>query len=47
MSPGEQEICYIHVNDVVRAYLRAIDMLVKDDTKEIDNYSVYGTRCLL
>ncbi|NLH00272.1 MAG: NAD(P)-dependent oxidoreductase [Chloroflexi bacterium] len=46
MSPGEQEICYIHVNDVVRAYLRAIDMLVKDDTKEIDNYSVYGDEVL-
>lgn len=46
MSPGEQEICYTHVNDVVRAYLRAIDMLVKGDTKEIDNYSVYGDEVL-
>ncbi len=46
MSPGEQEICYIHVNDVVRAYLRAIDMLVKGDIKGIENYSVYGDEVL-
>lgn len=46
MSPGEQEICYIHVRDVVNAYLRAIDMLVNEDIKKIENYSVYGDEVL-
>jgi len=46
MSPGEQEICYIHVKDVVSAYLRAIEMLVNGDIRKLENYSVYGNEVL-
>ena len=42
MSLGEQEICYVYIEDVVEAYIRAIEILKEIQEKEIRTYSVFG-----
>jgi nucleoside-diphosphate-sugar epimerase len=42
MSPGNQEIRYIHVDDVIEAYLVAIDLLFKNKINKSETYSVSG-----
>ncbi len=42
MSFGDQEICYIYVDDVVDAYIKCIELLEKNIIKENSKYSVYA-----
>lgn len=46
MSPGEQEVCYIHVRDVINAYLKAIDLLIQGPEEQYASYSVYGPKVM-
>lgn len=45
MSPGNQEIRYVYVDDVVEAYLFAISMLKSRKIIKSETYSVYGEEC--
>ena len=40
VSPGEQKMFFTYVEDVVEAYLRAIDMLVQMDCGKYEKYAV-------
>lgn len=42
MSPGEQEICYLYIGDVVNAYIKAIDLLLTLKIKKSSKFSVYS-----
>ena len=42
MSPGNQEIRYIHVNDVVDSYMIAIELLMKNKINKSETFSVSG-----
>lgn len=46
MSPGEQEICYIYIDDVIRAYIEAIKLISKLEEKDLKTYSVFGNEIL-
>lgn len=46
MSPGEQEICYIYIDDVITAYIEAIKLISKLEEKDLKTYSVFGNEIL-
>lgn len=46
MSLGEQEICYIYIEDVVEAYLEAGKLILSLKDKELRTYSVFGNEIL-
>ena len=46
MSLGEQEICYIYIEDVVNAYLKSRDLISSQGIKELKTYSVFGNEIL-
>ena len=42
MSPGNQEIRYIYIDDVIEAYLKAIELLKNDKVQKSETFSVCG-----
>ena len=46
MSLGEQEICYIYIEDVVEAYLETGKLILSLKDKELRTYSVFGNEIL-
>lgn len=42
MSQGEQEICYLHVEDATDAYIKCIEMLVEGTIVENSKFSIYS-----
>lgn len=46
MSKGEQEICYVYIDDVVSAYLKSIELITKEDSEKFLSYEVYGKETL-
>jgi len=42
MSLGEQEICYIYIDDVIKGYEQALTLIFKDKIKSGDKYSIYS-----
>jgi nucleoside-diphosphate-sugar epimerase len=46
MSPGHQNIRYLYVDDAVRAFISAIDLLFSNKINESETYSVYGAEDL-
>lgn len=43
MSPGDQEICYLFINDVVEAIDHSLQMLSKVESQKIHKYSLYSS----
>lgn len=46
MSLGEQEICYVHVYDVIDAYLQAMELLIENKIAQNKTYNVYGNEVM-
>lgn len=42
MSLGEQEICYLYIDDAVNAYIKCIELLINGSVKENSKYSIYS-----
>jgi nucleoside-diphosphate-sugar epimerase len=46
MSPGEQEICYLFVDDTVNAFITCMELLASGEISENSHFSVYADEVL-
>jgi CDP-paratose synthetase len=42
MSPGEQEICYLYIDDAVDAFITCMGMMAGNEITRNEHFSVYG-----